>query len=44
MWISNETLKNLKSSKGDDFKELMLKVSGLNYEVAVYRDILKLLI
>ena len=44
MWVSNETFKKLNKTKDDTFQELMSKISGLNYEVAVYRDIVKPLI
>lgn len=44
MWISNETFKRTNTAEDDKFQELMAKNSGLNYEVAVYRDIVKPLI
>lgn len=44
MWISNETLKKLNLTTQAKFQNLMSKNSGLNYEVAVYRDIVKPLI
>lgn len=44
LWISNETFKRTNATKDDKFQELMAKNSGLNYEVAVYRDIVKPLI
>jgi hypothetical protein len=44
MWISNETFKKLNSIENKYIRPLILKNSGLNYEAAVYRHIIKPLI